>query len=86
MSKLFFHLMPDAEWQRRKKAGQTWGDIMLGYQQPTWCAYPKALNGVMGCWSLVGRMVTGEAYCEGCDYHRANRRRESAAARRRKVK
>ena len=26
----------------------------------------------MGCWSLIDRRVTGEAYCEGCECHKPN--------------
>src|SRR3990167_7111543 len=67
----FFHLLPAAEFERMKKAGKTWNYAMLHYRQPDWCSYPGALDGMMGCWSLVGRHVTGEKYCaKGCDQYR----------------
>jgi len=66
-----FHLLPAADFERLKKAGKTWGWVMRHYRQPTWCNYPNALEGPMGCWSLVGRLVTGEAYCsKGCDQYK----------------
>lgn len=71
MSELpFFHEMPDSEWESMLSAAATWGDVQKKYRQPSWCDYPEALDGAMGCWSLVGRMVTGEDYCKNCDLYK----------------
>jgi hypothetical protein len=64
-----FHVMSDTEWKFRQLRGDTWGDVQRDYRQPEWCGYPDALGGFMGCWSLVGRMVTGENYCRDCDLY-----------------
>ena len=67
----YFHQLPAAEFECLKKANKTWGYAMRHYRQPDWCDYPKALDGMMGCWSLVWRKVTGEAYCaKGCDQYK----------------
>ena len=66
--KRYFHEMPPGEFKRLCKEGMTWRGLQdMGYAQPDWCSYPNALDGMMGCWSLVGGEVTGEAYCEGCE-------------------
>ena len=65
----YFHLIPDEEWEEMKNQGKTWVDIAKEYKQPDWCQYQDALD-PLGCWSLVGRMVKNEAYCEGCDLHK----------------
>lgn len=49
--------------------GKTWADIRNEYEQPEWCMAPGALD-AMGCWSLIGRLVTGRAYCRVCEYSR----------------
>ena len=66
-----FHLLPAEQFERMKNAGRTWDYAMRHYRQPDWCSYPGALDGMMGCWSLVGRHVTGEAYCaKGCECYK----------------
>lgn len=67
MDKPLFHEVTDSEWESMKAAGLTWGDMQERFAQPDWCAYPDALAGQMGCWSLVGRMVTGIDYCKDCE-------------------
>jgi hypothetical protein len=63
----FFHELDDGEFEAFKQADAKWGDIAKLHPQPEWCEYPGALDGPMGCWSLVGRMVTGVEYCHGCE-------------------
>lgn len=65
----FFHNISDTQWQFMKLRGDRWIEVAKEYSQPTWCAYPDAVD-PMGCWSLIGRMVTGEHYCKGCDLHK----------------
>ena len=43
------------------------------HPQPTWCRYPDAVAGVMGCWSLMDHKVDSEDRCKGCDCYRAER-------------
>lgn len=68
-AKRYFHLIPEAEWESMKAAGRTWGWVARRFREPDWCSYPNAVD-PMGCWSLVGRMVTGEDYCKNCDLYR----------------
>ena len=46
--------------------------IVENYLQPDWCGYDEALNGVMGCWTLMdiktnGRKKICKEYCKDCD-------------------
>lgn len=43
------------------------GRFMELYKQPDWCMYPNALEGNMGCWSLIGGMIHKIEDCEDCD-------------------
>ena len=68
----YFHLMTDAQWKawKAQKPPATWRSLQdAGWLQPAWCSYPNALDGMMGCWSLIYRRVTGEAYCGNCECH-----------------
>lgn len=71
----YFHRISDAEFESLTNLNKTWAWIMEHFAQPKWCGYPEALGGMMGCWSLVGRMVTGEDYCRGCDLHIRSKRK-----------
>ena len=62
----YFHELTKAEFKKLIKQEMTWGECAKDYPQPIWCSYPEAIVGVMGCWSLVGFMVTGEGYCKKC--------------------
>ena len=63
-----FHRLSDAEFKALLAAGKTWGWLMKHYAQPSWCQYPDALEGMMGCWSLVGlRSIKRKKDCEGCE-------------------
>lgn len=75
----FFHNISDTQWTFMKLRGDRWNQVAVEYRPPTWCSYPYAVD-PMGCWSLVGRMVTGEDYCKDCDLHVANNKLPSALA------
>jgi hypothetical protein len=62
-----FLFITDEEWETLKSMHKTWAWVMEHFDQPKWCGYPDALAGEMGCWSLVGRMVTSREYCKNCD-------------------
>ena len=47
----------------------TWGLLGSIWPQPSWCRYPGATEGQVGCWSLVSFYVTGEEYCSTCDLY-----------------
>ena len=50
----------------------TWGDVLKEYQQPDWCNYPDALQGVMGCWSLLDYRIDSVADCHDCECIKAD--------------
>lgn len=62
-----FHRLSDSQFKAMQDAGMKWNEVSALHPQPSWCDYPGALDGPMGCWSLVGRMVRNKAYCKGCD-------------------
>ena len=73
MTKRYFHLLTDAEWAAWKAQDPpaTWRGLQdAGYVQPDWCGYPDALDGMMGCWSLIYREVSSEDYCKNCELYR----------------
>jgi len=68
----YFHEEVDKErFDEFKKEGKTWGQLKSEYQQPKWCQYPDALGGMMGCWSLVGCLITDEDCCKTCDCYKS---------------
>ncbi len=43
-------------------------EFLKQYHQPSWCDYPEALAGLMGCWSLmVSLTYVSKRYCKNCD-------------------
>ncbi len=67
MKPYFHNSISDEEWEGMKESGMTWCDIQKRYRQPDWCTYPRALEGEMGCWSLIYRMMSNEDFCKDCD-------------------
>lgn len=65
----YFHELTGDEFQALVDAGIRWNQLSEMYPQPEWCEYPNALDGLMGCWSLTGRLVTGEDFCQNCDLY-----------------
>lgn len=63
----YFHELTESEFNELFETKMTWGECAKEYPQPEWCSYPEAVQGVMGCWSLMGFMVTGRSYCKNCD-------------------
>jgi len=62
----YFHELTKDEFHALVDTKITWGQCAIDYPQPKWCTYPEAVQGVMGCWSLMDYMVTGEEYCKDC--------------------
>ena len=73
VSKRYFHELSQEEVDKLIADKKSWGDIMREYKQPDWCNYPNALEGTMGCWSLVDlskeglRTEISKDFCKGCD-------------------
>jgi len=70
MTKQYFHEISDDEYKRLCNERKTWIDIMETYQQPKWCSYPDALEGILGCWGLIYREMKDEKYCLTCELHK----------------
>jgi hypothetical protein len=70
-NRAFWHRLPDWKIQKMIKEGVSNGFVVENYRQPTWCNYPEALNGVMGCWSLTDifglRKMISKKFCSECD-------------------
>lgn len=68
--KMYWHQLPDDLVKHLFEVGRiTWGEIMELYNQPPWCEYPHALNGALGCWSLVDEKLRHEIsvkFCADC--------------------
>ena len=71
MSKRYWHKLRDSTIKKAIKNKMTVGEVMRRYKQPDWCGYPNALEGAMGCWSLVDaldlRHSISVEYCKNCD-------------------
>ena len=71
MNKRYFHTLADSTIRKLISHHITWGEIMERYEQPDWCGYPNALEGLMGCWSLTSlfkyRHEISREYCVGCN-------------------
>ncbi len=72
IAKPFFHELSQSEIDVLIANKSTWPDIMDKYSQPSWCNYPEALSGVMGCWSLTDlsekslRKSISKEWCKSC--------------------
>ena len=69
--KLYWHKLKDSTIKRAIKNKMTIKESMHRYKPPDWCRYPNALEGVIGCWSLMDtlglRHEISIDYCKGCD-------------------
>ena len=63
----YFHKMTDVKFDELSERGMTWLEIKEKYVQPKWCSYPDALDGNLGCWSLVGRKIKCRKDCGNCE-------------------
>lgn len=63
----FFHQLSEDEFKVLCDTKMTWEECAREYPQPQWCGYPEAVQGVMGCWSLMDFLVTGRSFCRHCD-------------------
>ncbi len=69
MRKAYWHKLPkDSQEALYAYSGYTYAEFMSKYKQPPWCDYHNALEGKMGCWSLIipGRVRDAD-FCVACD-------------------
>lgn len=79
----YFHELTKEEFDKLLKEKITWGECAKRYPQPKWCAYPEAIQGAMGCWSLmdvvdespIGIKISRK-YCRKCDCYRSRPKKE----------
>lgn len=64
--KPYFHEITNEEFQQLIDEKWTWGKLAEHYKQPPWCGYPNALEGQMGCWSLIKRDLHRPISCDYC--------------------
>jgi hypothetical protein len=67
--KPFWHRESKKNIESLIKKGLTIQYLLENYRQPTWCNYPDALAGMMGCWSLTGdnRTEISHKFCSSCE-------------------
>lgn len=70
--KYYWHKIPTKRQIEIISSGITIGQFEEKYQQPKWCSYPRALQGVLGCWSLVYKRVS-KSFCRGCECKKKGR-------------
>jgi len=69
----YFHELEQTEIDALIANNPKIGYIMETYKQPDWCKYPNALEGQMGCWSLMDlnkdglRTKISKDFCKDCD-------------------
>jgi len=70
----YFHKASNAQIERLFASRATIGDLKKQYNQPQWCNYPDALDGEMGCWSLMDiyklRKKISPKFCQSCDCYK----------------
>ena len=65
----YWHEIPYEEQGKiMEESGLTTEQFLSRYKQPHWCGYPEALDGMMGCWSLIlGKSIHCQSDCGDCD-------------------
>lgn len=75
----YFHEATDEEIDNLIASKTTVAQLKELYQQPDWCNYPGALDGIMGCWSLMDlkglRKSICVKFCSKCEEFKAGYRR-----------
>ncbi len=51
----YFHELTEEDFLALMANNITWNELSEIHPQPKWCQYFKALDGPLGCWSLVGQ-------------------------------
>jgi len=73
----YYHELRKEEYLWLVKEGTTYAELEKDFPQPSWCEYPQATSGLMGCWSLIDfesgySRVTGVFFCLGCPLYLEN--------------
>ena len=71
----YYHTLSKKELRLLYDMDISFDKLVSTFKQPSWCNYPKALNGLYGCWSLfiperVSRI--SHNYCKECDNYKPN--------------
>lgn len=70
----YFHEIPQEEVDGLIADKKTWNYVIREYRQPEWCVYPEALEGQVGCLSLVDLKKNGlrtkisREFCKTCEF------------------
>lgn len=70
MKRRYWHKLKDSTVKGIFDKETTIGEVLKRYKQPDWCTYPNALQGLLGCGSLLSvnlRHKISEDYCKGCE-------------------
>ena len=71
MKKYWHELEKEEQKKVFSRKNYTIGDFMAEFSQPDWCEYPNALEGQIGCWSLVyPEHEFSEENCKDCDCYK----------------
>ena len=66
----YWHRLSRKEKRYILNSGLSGKEFLNQYNQPSWCGYPEALAGLMGCWSLMVSLTNvTKQYCKNCDYY-----------------
>ena len=66
--KKYWHMLSTKEQEGLLKSRMKLKDFIVEYSQPDWCSYPKALESLMGCWSLITPdKVREPGFCKDCE-------------------
>ncbi len=65
---LHWHELTNNEQEKIKESKPDVKVLMLVYDQPPWCGYPKALNGIGGCMSLLCGYIHKKEDCGVCEF------------------
>ena len=66
----YWHELIQEEIDKIIKSGRTVEQVLKEFSQPDWCAYPDAISGMIGCWSLMEdniRQKISKEFCKNCD-------------------
>ena len=64
---IFWHELTNEQQNTVAESGIILNTFMKIFSQPKWCKYPDALQGYMGCWSLMKGKVHGINDCKDCE-------------------
>jgi hypothetical protein len=64
-----FHELTREEFTALCETEMTWTECAERYPQPSWCSYPGAVMGEIGCWSLMDFRISGPDSCSSCELY-----------------